>query len=177
MWAALVILASVIYFGTGLGIASLVMANKDSHTGPMWTSGLLWACCLVPGWLPIWAVGSVIRWSGLCGEVPYCAYCRRKFAKNPKGHEEAARHIETCDKHPLAAARAELARCKEQVSLLHDATIVLRRGMGGHDHWDATMRRGDGCQTCIAQREAREAADRLINKASILNMRPEGIQA
>jgi hypothetical protein len=74
--------------------------------------------------------------------------------------------------HPITArgdcltAAAELERLTRQVQLLHDATIVLRNGMGGHNHLDSTMRRGEGCQICIAQREARDNADRMIDEAA-----------
>ena len=59
---------------------------------------------------------------------------------------------------------AEIRRLRANVKLLHDATIVLRNGMGGHGHWDHTMRHGAGCQVCIDQQKARDEADRLIGQ-------------
>lgn len=52
------------------------------------------------------------------------------------------------------------------IAKLHDATIILRNGMGGHGHWDETMRRGEGCPICIQQREALARADALLDEVS-----------
>ena len=59
-------------------------------------------------------------------------------------------------------AVGEIAQLRENVRLLHDATIVLRNGMGGHNHWDNTMQHGLGCETCLRQQAARDEAARLI---------------
>lgn len=64
-----------------------------------------------------------------------------------------------------AAARAENERLRRSVNLLHDATIVLRNGMGGHNHWDHTQQCGAGCLVCIDQQKAREEAAKLIEQA------------
>lgn len=61
--------------------------------------------------------------------------------------------------------KAENERLIRRAKLLHDATIVLRNGMGGHGHWDDSMRRGAGCPVCIAQQKARDEATRLIGEA------------
>lgn len=66
-----------------------------------------------------------------------------------------------------ATLREENAILQHKVSLLHDATIVLRNGMGGHNHWDNTMQHGSGCPVCIQQREARIVAEDLIERAAI----------
>lgn len=63
---------------------------------------------------------------------------------------------------------ATIEALQQQVKLLHDATIVLRNGMGGHRHFDFTMQHGAGCEVCIEQNKARDEADRLI----ALAMRP-----
>jgi len=102
MWA-LIVIGCVIYFGSGLAIASLV-ATKDPKPNR------LWVVALVPGWLVVWLVGTVIAASGFGHETPFCAYCRRKFPKNEAGKEEVAAHILTCESHPLASARAEVER-------------------------------------------------------------------
>lgn len=65
----------------------------------------------------------------------------------------------------LAAAKAECERLRRSVNLLHDATIVLRNGMGGHNHWDHTQQYGAGCLVCIDQQKAREEAAKLIEQA------------
>lgn len=66
---------------------------------------------------------------------------------------------ERCQMH------AEILILRRRVGFLHDATIVLRNGMGGHNHWDYTMMHGAGCETCIAQTKARNEANRLIKEA------------
>lgn len=60
-------------------------------------------------------------------------------------------------------AADEIERLTTNVRRLHDATFILRRGMGGHNHWDRTMKSGSGCQVCIDQRKAKAAADKLID--------------
>ena len=75
-----------------------------------------------------------------------------------------------CDNEMLVAENKKL---RNQLKALHDATIVLRNGMGGHNHWDSTMQHGAGCETCIRQREAREEAHRLIESAEIELTPPE----
>lgn len=91
---------------------------------------------------------------------------------DPQRLRELAETLGECEwNHPLGsadlcrAAADELERLREQVRLLHDATIVLRNGMGGHNHWDYTQQHGAGCETCIMQRKAREEAIRLIESA------------
>ena len=61
--------------------------------------------------------------------------------------------------------QAEIDRLLKANQLLHDATIALMNGMGGHNHWDPTQRRGVGCEVCKQQRAARADATRLIEAA------------
>jgi transposase len=58
----------------------------------------------------------------------------------------------------------EVNKLREQRRLLKDAVIVLKSGMGGHDHWDQTMKRGAGCPICIRQRKAADAAMKLLEE-------------
>ncbi len=79
-------------------------------------------------------------------------------------------HVDLCSHvMALAAEREELKGrlllARHKLDLLHNATIVLRNGMGGHRHWDETQRAGAGCKTCIQQIEARKEAARLIEEA------------
>ena len=66
----------------------------------------------------------------------------------------------------VAELQAKVERLKRANTLLHDATIVLRNGMGGHNHWDSSQRSGAGCPTCTLQREARKQATELIERAA-----------
>ncbi len=58
-------------------------------------------------------------------------------------------HVDLCSHvMALAAEREELKGrlllARHKLDLLHNATIVLRNGMGGHRHWDETQRAGAG---------------------------------
>lgn len=56
----------------------------------------------------------------------------------------------------IAELEAEVRELRRKVTLLHDATIILRRGMGGHNHWE------EDCPACRGQREAiREATAKI----------------
>ena len=69
-------------------------------------------------------------------------------------------------KQRVAELEGEVEKMRKANRLLHDATIVLRNGMGGHEHWDHTMQRGAGCEVCINQRKARDECARLIEAAA-----------
>ena len=68
----------------------------------------------------------------------------------------------------IEVAFREIKRLREAKKLLHDATIVLRNGMGSHNHYDPTQKRGAGCAVCQQQRTARDEATRLIDQAAEL---------
>lgn len=64
----------------------------------------------------------------------------------------------------LSSLREQVRRLRADLLRLHDATIILRNGMGGHNHWDNTQRHGAGCPICIAQQQARREAQKLIDQ-------------
>ena len=68
----------------------------------------------------------------------------------------------------LEEERERLEGTRNAYRLMHDATIVLRSGMGGHNHWDHTGKHGAGCEVCLSQSEARAEANGLIAQAGKL---------
>lgn len=69
------------------------------------------------------------------------------------------------DRLALEAERARADRYRAALEDALSAATILKRGMGGHNHWDPTGRRGVGCHTCILQREAIERAAPLLDAA------------
>lgn len=51
----------------------------------------------------------------------------------------------------IIAERNDLAAEVERLRAIADQAI--REIASGHNHWDLTMRYGQGCETCIHQRE------------------------
>lgn len=112
------------------------------------------------------------RGAGCCsGEQTMC------YDEQPKQPREAiviaaelvrgGRVLENEAARRLKLQHDEIELLRENVRLLHDATIVLRNGVGGHNHWDPTQRRGAGCVICQMQREARQRADDLITQCGL----------
>lgn len=89
-----------------------------------------------------------------------CKGCGAEFPMIP--HSEGVEWCSQCA--TVQAQGGVIKKLRKNVKLLHEATIVLRNGMGGHNHWDSTQRHGAGCETCIQQQEARQSATRLIEQ-------------
>ena len=59
----------------------------------------------------------------------------------------------------------DFRRWKILAEAYREAWRIVCKGMGGHEHWDQTQERGAGCETCIAQHDARKHAERIVDEA------------
>ena len=62
--------------------------------------------------------------------------------------------------------QAIVDKLREAYGKAVSAADALRDSVGGHEHWDRTMKRGAGCPACIRQREGRIEAEKLLQEAA-----------
>jgi regulator of RNase E activity RraB len=53
---------------------------------------------------------------------------------------------------------------RKQIETLYKAIEILKRGWGGHLHWDPTGRNGAGCDLCKMWWDARDEVDELLKE-------------
>ena len=78
--------------------------------------------------------------------------------------EKVLELLKVTNNHLCLSAAEIIENQKKQIETSYKAIEILKRGYGGHQHWDQTGGHGAGCDLCKMWWDARDEVDRLLKE-------------